>query len=130
MEETFDMDKLESAFGGKNSIGFDYEDYAQRMKEDDKKISHIITSGSSSPPHQLPIMSDSQHQELLPSQVEPDDDNSDEAKSSSSEEISPSKQTLLDDNASDPPCEEKEISTITATGKEIQISKLSSVNEC
>ncbi|KAF7116613.1 hypothetical protein RHSIM_RhsimUnG0022800 [Rhododendron simsii] len=39
MEELFDMDKLESVFGGRNSIGFVYEDYAKRMMEEDKKIS-------------------------------------------------------------------------------------------
>ncbi|KAI6673609.1 hypothetical protein NL676_001515 [Syzygium grande] len=37
MEELFDMDKLESAFGGKNPVGFNYETYAQLMREDDKK---------------------------------------------------------------------------------------------
>lgn len=39
MEELFDMDKLESVFGGRNSIGFVYEDYAKRMMEEDKKMS-------------------------------------------------------------------------------------------
>ncbi|GMP98097.1 hypothetical protein CsSME_00046113 [Camellia sinensis var. sinensis] len=49
MEELFDMDQLESIFGGKNSIGFDYETYAERMKEEDKKMSDDISSGCSSP---------------------------------------------------------------------------------
>ncbi|KAI8562611.1 hypothetical protein RHMOL_Rhmol03G0048200 [Rhododendron molle] len=39
MEELFDMDKLESVFGGRNSIGLVYEDYAKRMMEEDKKMS-------------------------------------------------------------------------------------------
>lgn len=37
MEELFDMDQLESAFGGNSPEGFDVEKYAQRMKEDDEK---------------------------------------------------------------------------------------------
>jgi len=37
MEELFDMDQLESAFGGNNTEGFDIEKYALRMKEDDEK---------------------------------------------------------------------------------------------
>ncbi|KAI7992600.1 CRAL-TRIO domain-containing protein C23B6.04c [Camellia lanceoleosa] len=49
MEELFDMDQLESIFGGKNSIGFDYETYAERMKEEDKKMTDDISSGCSSP---------------------------------------------------------------------------------
>ena len=129
MEETFDMDKLESAFGGRNSVGFDYEDYARRMKEDDKKISHLITTDSSSPPHQLPIISESQHPELLASDPEPDGDHSDEGGSSSSEEISSSNPSPLDVNIPDQPLGEKELTSITATVQEIQISKLSSANE-
>lgn len=38
MEDLFDMDSLESAFGGKDNNGFDITKYAERMKEDDKKI--------------------------------------------------------------------------------------------
>lgn len=49
MEELFDMDKLDSAFGGRSSAGFDYEAYAQRMREEDKKISDLSISGPSSP---------------------------------------------------------------------------------
>ncbi|TXG66473.1 hypothetical protein EZV62_007748 [Acer yangbiense] len=47
METLFDMDKLESAFGGKNTIGFEFEAYAQRMREDDSKKSDALNSGSS-----------------------------------------------------------------------------------
>lgn len=45
--DIFDMDKLESAFGGCNPIGFDYNQYAERMKEDDKKMAALLTSGPS-----------------------------------------------------------------------------------
>lgn len=43
------MDKLDSEFGGRNSAGFDYEAYGQWMKEDDKKISDLISSEFASP---------------------------------------------------------------------------------
>lgn len=49
MEALFDMDKLDSAFGGKNTVGFDYQAYAQRMKDDDKKRSELMNPGCSSP---------------------------------------------------------------------------------
>lgn len=38
MEDLFDFDHLESAFGGKDDTGFDINRYSERMKEDDKKI--------------------------------------------------------------------------------------------
>ncbi|KAL6525562.1 hypothetical protein OROHE_015869 [Orobanche hederae] len=41
MESLFDMDKLESAFGGKSMGNFDYESYAQRMKDEEK---HVLPS--------------------------------------------------------------------------------------
>ncbi|XP_020259368.1 random slug protein 5-like isoform X2 [Asparagus officinalis] len=44
--DNFDMDKLELAFGGRNPVGFDINQYAERMKEDDKKMSAFLTSGT------------------------------------------------------------------------------------
>ena len=44
------MDKLESYFGGKNTVGFNYEAYAQKMKEDDKSMSDVFDSCCSSSP--------------------------------------------------------------------------------
>lgn len=44
MEELFDMDKLESCFGGKNTAGMDFEAYGQKMREDDKKMIDFIDS--------------------------------------------------------------------------------------
>lgn len=38
MEEHFDMDKLESSFGGNSQVGFNITDYAARMREDDTKM--------------------------------------------------------------------------------------------
>lgn len=51
MESLFYIDKLESAFGGKNGAKFDFKIYAARMKEDDAKrlIFHNGESSSSSP---------------------------------------------------------------------------------
>lgn len=46
MEELFDMDKLESAFGGKDTVGFKFDKYAERMKEDDKKMPAFWTRES------------------------------------------------------------------------------------
>ncbi|CAN1188435.1 Phosphatidylinositol transfer protein 3 [Linum perenne] len=43
MEEYFDMERLESAFGGKDMAGFDIGEYAERMKEDDKKMPSFWT---------------------------------------------------------------------------------------
>lgn len=80
MEETFDMNALECGFGGKNSNGFDYAAYAQRMKEDDKKF----TTGSLEADqilHSLPL--------------EQGDNEGDH--SSSSEDNSSSNAVILDD---------------------------------
>ncbi|KAF5193139.1 Phosphatidylinositol transfer protein [Thalictrum thalictroides] len=38
MEDLFDMDKLEASFGGNNQMGFDINEYATRMREDDKRM--------------------------------------------------------------------------------------------
>ncbi|GAB2217224.1 hypothetical protein Droror1_Dr00000396 [Drosera rotundifolia] len=38
LEELFDMDCLESCFGGNNTEKFDIQKYAERMKEDDKRM--------------------------------------------------------------------------------------------
>ncbi|KAK7301245.1 hypothetical protein RJT34_12106 [Clitoria ternatea] len=43
MEDLFDFDLLEAAFGGKDDTGFDISKYAERMKEDDKKIPSFWT---------------------------------------------------------------------------------------
>ncbi|XP_068340475.1 uncharacterized protein [Pyrus communis] len=63
MEDLFNMDKLESAFGGRSSGGFDHEAYGQRMREDDKKMSSFVDSGCSSA-YSPSIMSELQRSEL------------------------------------------------------------------
>ncbi|KAG8045800.1 hypothetical protein GUJ93_ZPchr0008g12828 [Zizania palustris] len=44
MADVFDMDKLDSAFGGKNPSGFEYNSYAERMKADDMKRGSLHSS--------------------------------------------------------------------------------------
>lgn len=46
--DLFDMDKLESAFGGRNQNGFNFQHFANRMLEDDKKMTAFLNSGGSS----------------------------------------------------------------------------------
>ncbi|XP_050211978.1 uncharacterized protein LOC126662128 isoform X2 [Mercurialis annua] len=46
MEDVFDMDHLESAFGGKDSSGFDINKYGERMREDDKRMPSFWTKGT------------------------------------------------------------------------------------
>ncbi|XVF64743.1 hypothetical protein PTKIN_Ptkin09bG0191600 [Pterospermum kingtungense] len=46
MEGLFDMEKLESAFGGNDDSGFNINKYAERMKEDDKRIPAFWTRGN------------------------------------------------------------------------------------
>ena len=121
MEELFDIDKLESAFGGKNSVGFDYEAYAVRMKEDDK-MSHLGTSGCSSP-YQSSIMSETQLSESLASDQGSDGNHSDEGGISSSEELTSSDLGVVDDKIPDQPHDGKDVvNSNTAAPKEMQIS--------
>ncbi|KAK4276798.1 hypothetical protein QN277_014905 [Acacia crassicarpa] len=47
MEDLFDMDSLESAFGGNDVTGFDISKYAERMKEDDEKMLSFWTKTDS-----------------------------------------------------------------------------------
>lgn len=49
MEDLFDMDMLESSFGGNNHAGFDINTYAERMKEDDEKMIAFLTKGNPLP---------------------------------------------------------------------------------
>ncbi|KAI4300981.1 hypothetical protein L6164_034304 [Bauhinia variegata] len=61
MEEIFDLDKLELFFGGRNALGFNYKVYAQKMKDDDKRMSDFIGSGCSSPSYLQSVLSESKH---------------------------------------------------------------------
>lgn len=44
MEDLFYMDKLELVFGGRNSVGFDFKLYEEKMREDDRKMSDSLNS--------------------------------------------------------------------------------------
>lgn len=70
MEELFDMDALESAFGGRNSAGFNYEIYRDRMMEEDKRWFDVNYSGCSTPSYPPSIASESQQSEALVSDSE------------------------------------------------------------
>ncbi|KAL4297903.1 hypothetical protein GQ457_12G016290 [Hibiscus cannabinus] len=57
MEDLFDMEKLESAFGGNDDSGFNIDKYAERMREDDKRIPAFWARGntqSSAPTEPVP----------------------------------------------------------------------------
>ncbi|CAL4976954.1 unnamed protein product [Urochloa decumbens] len=47
MAEVFDIEELDSAFGGKNPATFEYNSYAERMQEDDKKMGSLHSSTDS-----------------------------------------------------------------------------------
>uniref|UniRef100_A0A5B7A2S0 Putative random slug protein 5-like n=1 Tax=Davidia involucrata TaxID=16924 RepID=A0A5B7A2S0_DAVIN len=85
MEELFDMDKLESAFGGRNSNGFNYEAYAARMMEADKRMSDFINSGCSSPCYPPSMMSELHQSDALISDL--GSEVSDEGGFSSNDEV-------------------------------------------
>lgn len=48
IHDIFDMEKLEQTFGGKNKAGFNFEQYAERMKSDDRRMSLIWTEATES----------------------------------------------------------------------------------
>ncbi|KMZ68984.1 Sec14p-like phosphatidylinositol transfer family protein [Zostera marina] len=48
IHDIFDMEKLEQTFGGKDKAGFNFEQYAERMKSDDRRMSLIWTEATES----------------------------------------------------------------------------------
>lgn len=56
VEDLFDMDSLLSSFGGNNNSEFDINIYAERMREDDRKMPSFWTRANipSSAPHDAP----------------------------------------------------------------------------
>lgn len=63
MEEFFDMEKLDTRFGGKGSVGFNYGAFALKMREDDKKMSSFADFGCPSPSVLQSVMAESQQAE-------------------------------------------------------------------
>ncbi|KAL6984194.1 hypothetical protein U1Q18_017571 [Sarracenia purpurea var. burkii] len=76
MEDLFDMDELESAFGGKSSAGFDINKYAEKMREDDKKTPSFWEKGNACEAAHQPSLATATR--FDPSKSESDMDNSDE----------------------------------------------------
>ncbi|CAA3023134.1 random slug 5-like [Olea europaea subsp. europaea] len=66
MEALFEMDKLESAFGGKSTENFSYQAYAKRMKEEEKKMCDASDASNSD---QMSVMSELQQSESSISDV-------------------------------------------------------------
>ncbi|GMI77232.1 hypothetical protein like AT1G22180 [Hibiscus trionum] len=57
MEDLFDMEKLESAFGGNGDSGFNISKFAERMRGDDKRMPAFWTRGNTqfaAPPEPMP----------------------------------------------------------------------------
>ena len=63
MEDLFNMDELESAFGGKNPATFNINDYALRMREDDKKMPSFWSPENSALASEPYLMSNQKAQE-------------------------------------------------------------------
>ncbi|KAL7176025.1 hypothetical protein ACSBR2_029575 [Camellia fascicularis] len=76
MEDLFDKDKLESAFGGKDNAGFDINKYAKRMREDDKRIPSFWGRGNAFEAAHQPSITTATC--LNPAKSESDSDVSDE----------------------------------------------------
>lgn len=85
MEEHLDMDKLESYFGGKNTVGFNYEAYARKMKADESNMSGVLDSCCSSSPGFLDLKFQESEQSVTSPSV--DEAPSDEAICSNLEEV-------------------------------------------
>ncbi|RXH74035.1 hypothetical protein DVH24_016857 [Malus domestica] len=90
MEDLFDMNKLEAVFGGNDTSGFDINKYAERMKEDDKKMPTMWTRGNPSLAASEPAVTGAALS-LDSLKLEPDSDASDNEKTdgSSSQGIEP-----------------------------------------
>lgn len=84
MEDLFDVDKLESAFGGRNPNGFNYNEYSKVMVENERKREDLISSGVLSPTD-LAFETESTQTDLSVSECE-DYEVSDDIGSSFSEE--------------------------------------------
>ncbi|OMO94257.1 hypothetical protein COLO4_16447 [Corchorus olitorius] len=82
MEDLFDMDKLESAFGGNDDSGFNINKYAERMREDDKRIPAFWTRGN--PQSEAPEPAPTSPIDLSSVNLKTDSDTSDNDKVDSS----------------------------------------------
>ncbi|KAL7097587.1 hypothetical protein ACP275_10G153700 [Erythranthe tilingii] len=75
MEALFDMEKLESTFGGKSAEDYDYESYAERMKKEEKQKNDVKKSGGAkksgdgSPSDRMSVVSEVTDSDFLVSEV-------------------------------------------------------------
>ncbi|MED6132880.1 hypothetical protein PIB30_022959 [Stylosanthes scabra] len=93
MEDVFDLDHLESAFGGKDDTGFDINKYAERMKEDDKKIPSFWTRENS--PSSVPVAPQSLDSIKLDSDSDPSDNEKRESSPGSDPDLDPGMDTEI-----------------------------------
>lgn len=110
MEDLFDMDQLESAFGGNNNKGFDITKYAERMREEDKRMPAFWTRADPSVPPQ-PVLTDAPSSDSV--KLDKDSDPSDDEKANSSQShgvesdvVSPDHDNKLVDTGGTNPTEE------------------------
>lgn len=87
MEDLFDMDQLESAFGGNNNTGFDINKYAERMKEDDKRIPAFWTRADPPSAAPQPVPNDTPSLDSIKLEGDSDPSNSEKKNSSPSHGI-------------------------------------------
>lgn len=97
LEDLFDMDELEPAFGGRSTEEFDINRYAERMKEDDKRVPAFWkTEDDPSKASEPVILPDSGNTNGVS-----DSDSSDEkADGSSSHEADIEELSIIDDSSS------------------------------
>ncbi|CAK9174267.1 unnamed protein product [Ilex paraguariensis] len=98
MEDLFDMDLIESAFGGKDNTGFDINKYAERMREDDKRMPSFWTRGNLPDATPQPSMATASINSKI---SESDSDASDEKAEKSSSLQVVAKELSLEDNLSE-----------------------------
>ncbi|KAJ4851097.1 hypothetical protein Tsubulata_043126 [Turnera subulata] len=89
MEDLFDMDHLESAFGGKDSSGFEITRYAERMKEDDRRMPSFWTKEGSISAVPQPALTSTTTLDSLNLDSDSDTSDSDKANGSASRETVP-----------------------------------------
>lgn len=63
MNELFDMEVVESAFGGKDNADFDITKYAERMREDDKRVPSFWKMDATPLPVNSPLDSEVKREE-------------------------------------------------------------------
>ncbi|KAL0368806.1 UNVERIFIED_CONTAM: hypothetical protein Scaly_1099500 [Sesamum calycinum] len=97
MDDLFEMELVESAFGGKDDADFDVTKYAERMREDDKKIPLFWKPDGSLAATPLPVVTASPSLETTNSETESDESDVKVEKSSSPGEEDDARNPVLAD---------------------------------